>query len=420
MVTKCIEEIYDALAECLLPTAAVTSNPNLKHIVGLAGPPVAVKPPDVVVFPMDGFHLYCSQLDAMERRMLEGEGSVYVPSFDHGAGDPVEDDIYISLHKQTVKALREIGKKLGKKDWDFGKDPCGGDGNWAREYGTKGFEISVMCSVADLSSKPDVEQVELKQVDCVSVQTAAGLGLKLVDPSRVTETPSIQIREARDVMNLWTVLLDWIKFAELVGMAFDLAWETGGSFPSSHSLDYLKTNLVSVAWRSTVVSGNTAGANEAASMGIPKKMSGAAYTISTTMSGAAYTISTTNQNVLTCKGNFGYFARVVIDVDLAGFNPETLLLKTDDSCIDVQLYYESFLEFCSNCHNIGHSVDRCNTVYRWVPQADHAVRDNTKGKGVQTIPSDIGVVHRSSIVAVSNDTIDDLDDELPVQECGVL
>ncbi|KAF3447735.1 hypothetical protein FNV43_RR08438 [Rhamnella rubrinervis] len=118
MVTKCIEEIYDALAEHLLPTAAVTSNPNLKHIVGLASPPVAVKPPDVVVFPMDGFHLYCSQLDAMERkRMLEGEGSVYVPSFDHGAGDPVEDDIYISLQFIEVdidKAMQRVLNRLGQ------------------------------------------------------------------------------------------------------------------------------------------------------------------------------------------------------------------------------------------------------------------------------------------------------------------
>ncbi|KAF3447742.1 hypothetical protein FNV43_RR08445 [Rhamnella rubrinervis] len=111
MVTKCIEEIYDALAEHLLPTAAVTSNPNLKHIVGLAGPPVAVKPPDVVVvFPMDGFHLYCSQLDAME-------GSVYVPSFDHGAGDPES----LQMLLDDDEGFKRNWKKLGKKDWDFGK-----------------------------------------------------------------------------------------------------------------------------------------------------------------------------------------------------------------------------------------------------------------------------------------------------------
>ncbi|KDP21368.1 hypothetical protein JCGZ_21839 [Jatropha curcas] len=148
-----MDEIYDSLAERLLPTGAAASNPNLKHIVGLAGPPGAgkstlasevvrrvnklwpqksssldsqVKPPDVAtVLPMDGFHLYRSQLDAMEnpeeahaRRgapwtfaptllleclmKLRNEGSVYAPSFDHGVGDPVEDDIFVSLQHKVV------------------------------------------------------------------------------------------------------------------------------------------------------------------------------------------------------------------------------------------------------------------------------------------------------------------------------
>ncbi|KAH7517295.1 hypothetical protein FEM48_Zijuj09G0048300 [Ziziphus jujuba var. spinosa] len=150
---RCIDEIYDTLAARLLPTAAALSNPNSKHIIGLAGPPGAgkstvafevvrrlnklwpekassldsqVKPPDVAaVLPMDGFHLYRSQLDAMENpeeaharrgapwtfnpelllkclKTLRNQGSVYVPSFDHGVGDPVEDDIFVSLQHKVV------------------------------------------------------------------------------------------------------------------------------------------------------------------------------------------------------------------------------------------------------------------------------------------------------------------------------
>ncbi|WCJ21626.1 P-loop containing nucleoside triphosphate hydrolases superfamily protein [Euphorbia peplus] len=148
-----MDEIYDALAERILPTAAAASSPNLKYIVGLAGPPGAgkstvasevvqrinklwpqraasmdsqVHPPDVaVVLPMDGFHLYRSQLDAMKNpeeaharrgapwtfdptRLLEclkklrSEGSVCAPSFDHGVGDPIEDDIFISVQHKVV------------------------------------------------------------------------------------------------------------------------------------------------------------------------------------------------------------------------------------------------------------------------------------------------------------------------------
>ncbi|XP_021770256.1 putative uridine kinase C227.14 [Chenopodium quinoa] len=150
---RSMDEVYEALAHRLLPTAAVTSNPNFKYIVGLAGPPGAGKStvahevaqrinkawpqkspsmdeqvgsPDVaIVLPMDGFHLYRSELDAMEdpkeahaRRgapwtfdpakllkclqTLRSQGSVCAPSFDHGVGDPIKDDIFVSLQHKVV------------------------------------------------------------------------------------------------------------------------------------------------------------------------------------------------------------------------------------------------------------------------------------------------------------------------------
>lgn len=150
---QCMDEIYDALAERLVPTAAAATNSSFKHIVGLAGPPGAgkstvasevvkrinklwpqkscafdsqVEPPEVAtVLPMDGFHLYRHQLDAMEDpeeaharrgapwtfdsklllsclKTLRDQGSVYAPSFDHGVGDPVEDDIFVNLQHKVV------------------------------------------------------------------------------------------------------------------------------------------------------------------------------------------------------------------------------------------------------------------------------------------------------------------------------
>nr|AMM43059.1 LRR-RLK [Vernicia montana] len=50
------------------------------------------------------------------------------------------------LHPTEVKALKDIGKKLGKKDWNFGKDPCSGEGNWSILDEIKGFESSVICN----------------------------------------------------------------------------------------------------------------------------------------------------------------------------------------------------------------------------------------------------------------------------------
>ncbi|KAM3272164.1 hypothetical protein ACQJBY_042397 [Aegilops geniculata] len=150
---KSMEEVYDSLAEHLLSVLKSIDNLDSKYIVGLAGPPGAGKSTvasEVVrrvnmrwsqkhaedsslnsdediatMLPMDGFHLYRSQLDAMEdpkeahaRRgapwtfnpslflkclqTLKEEGSVYAPSFDHGVGDPVENDIFVKPQHKIV------------------------------------------------------------------------------------------------------------------------------------------------------------------------------------------------------------------------------------------------------------------------------------------------------------------------------
>ncbi|XP_019444479.1 PREDICTED: putative uridine kinase C227.14 [Lupinus angustifolius] len=148
-----VDELYDALVSRLLHSPSISSSSNFKHLVALAGPPGAgkstvanevvrrvnklwsekassmdsqIKPPDVaIVIPMDGFHLYRSELDAMENpeeaharrgapwtfnpsrlltclKNLRTHGSVYVPSFDHGVGDPVEDDIFVNLQHKII------------------------------------------------------------------------------------------------------------------------------------------------------------------------------------------------------------------------------------------------------------------------------------------------------------------------------
>ncbi|ONM32952.1 P-loop containing nucleoside triphosphate hydrolase superfamily protein [Zea mays] len=121
---RSMEEVYDTLAEHLLSVLKNIEHLDSKYIVGLAGPPGAGKSTvasEVVrrvntfwsqkhtkgsgaplptkeiaaMLPMDGFHLYRAQLDAME-------GSVYAPSFDHGVGDPVENDIFVKPQHKIV------------------------------------------------------------------------------------------------------------------------------------------------------------------------------------------------------------------------------------------------------------------------------------------------------------------------------
>nr|KJB42204.1 hypothetical protein B456_007G142000 [Gossypium raimondii] len=134
-----MDEVFDILAERILPTSSVASNPNTNTLAsevtqrinkfwfqGACTSDPQVVPPDVaIVVPMDGFHLYRSQLDAMENpeeaharrgapwtfdpvlllnclKSLRKQGSVYAPSFAHGIGDPIEDDIFVSLQHKVV------------------------------------------------------------------------------------------------------------------------------------------------------------------------------------------------------------------------------------------------------------------------------------------------------------------------------
>ncbi|PWZ33895.1 putative uridine kinase C227.14 [Zea mays] len=149
---RSMEEVYDALAEHLLSVLKNIEHLDSKYIVGLAGPPGAGKSTvasEVVrrvntfwsqkhtkgsgaplptkeiaaMLPMDGFHLYRAQLDAMEvntniividfstldiQSITVSEMStytknrVYAPSFDHGVGDPVENDIFVKPQHKIV------------------------------------------------------------------------------------------------------------------------------------------------------------------------------------------------------------------------------------------------------------------------------------------------------------------------------
>jgi len=135
------EDIVDRLAQQALKSASSLPAGKKKHLVGIAGAPGSGKSTlshavvrrinelagseAAALLPMDGFHFYKRELDKMPDpkeayarrgahwtfdadafvacvRKVAATGEASVPSFDHGVGDPVPDDIHIKLSHKVV------------------------------------------------------------------------------------------------------------------------------------------------------------------------------------------------------------------------------------------------------------------------------------------------------------------------------
>ncbi|XP_057811654.1 uncharacterized protein LOC131025891 [Salvia miltiorrhiza] len=58
-------------------------------------------------------------------------------------------------------------------------------------------------------------------------------------------------------------------------------------------------------------------------------------------------------------GEFGHFARLLIEIDLSLPLPETLLVNCDEGSFYVEFGYEQLPLYCSKCKITGHSTDKC-------------------------------------------------------------
>ncbi|KAF3443159.1 hypothetical protein FNV43_RR17080 [Rhamnella rubrinervis] len=131
----------------------------------------------------------------------------------------------------------------------------------------------------------------------------------------------------------------------------------------------------------------------------------------------------------TIARNYGHYVGVLVDVDLAGFVLEKLLLETTDDCIEVDLYFESFPNFCTSCHSAGDSVAKCKSVIGKAPPkvgSDEKEKEN-KAPGNATSRTDLNIEVGKSVRITSErvwtpsyyrhitsweDTFGDSDDEL--------
>ncbi|KAK3222072.1 hypothetical protein Dsin_009097 [Dipteronia sinensis] len=90
----------------------------------------------------------------------------------------------------------------------------------------------------------------------------------------------------------------------------------------------------------------------------------------------------------TREGDFGHFARVLVDIDMSTVPPSSLLLERDDSHSSfISVEYENLLAFCSTCSSIGHFPNAC----RW--------NKSSKGIPVSSSKPDSDIDGPTTIVA---------------------
>ena len=82
---------------------------------------------------------------------------------------------------------------------------------------------------------------------------------------------------------------------------------------------------------------------------------------------------------------FGYYARILVDVDMSGKLFDYVVVKREDYAFPVTIEYERRPSFCSHCKMLGYSIQHCNHINN--AQSYAAPRNHQKKPFQQAEPS---------------------------------
>ncbi|KAK3221704.1 hypothetical protein Dsin_008729 [Dipteronia sinensis] len=103
----------------------------------------------------------------------------------------------------------------------------------------------------------------------------------------------------------------------------------------------------------------------------------------------------------TLEGDYGHFARMLIDVDLSKPLPDSIMIEVGEDCLFPTLYFENVPNLCSVCSSIGHSAASCHYTDRFTGNVTTEPKDKNPERGRSRIKQEYSPKHKSRDVPTS-------------------
>jgi len=100
----------------------------------------------------------------------------------------------------------------------------------------------------------------------------------------------------------------------------------------------------------------------------------------------------------TLKRLFGYYARILVDIDFSKKIFHEILVEREGGSYPVEVVYERIPDFCLHCQTLGHDVTNCRWLY---PRKEDMSKDKV-AKGKTQIPTNLSecLLKRTPLVLV--------------------
>ena len=105
---------------------------------------------------------------------------------------------------------------------------------------------------------------------------------------------------------------------------------------------------------------------------------------------------------MTLKGDFGHFARILIDIDLSQPLSDSIMVVVGSDCLFVPLEYERLPDFCTACKTIGHDISACRHRKSTVATMDGEPKTRGRSRSRKRVYRPITKSPKDTVVPIKN------------------